>query len=354
MRVLVTGGAGYIGSHVARLFLKSGFQVSVLDDLSTGDPWRIRVLAREGGAAFRFDRCDIRDRAAVDWLLGSTRPGTIIHLAGLKDVARSFVDPGVYQQINVDGTANLLAAAARHGTARFVFSSSAAVYGGPAAGPAREDDLPNPASPYGRSKLQGEALVRRWAFEAPQTRRGVVLRYFNPCASDPDLSSRRGDALGQALPLSEIVAAVAAGRRPCLEIYGRDHPTPDGTCRRDFVHIADISDAHLSSALRDSRRLEPVEVLNIGSGRDHSILEFLAVFHSVTGIAIPYRFRAARPGDAAMSCADITRAASRLGWRPMFGLNEICRALAADAPDDIRLRSAPVRSTERTRDAVVP
>ncbi|SEO85307.1 UDP-galactose 4-epimerase [Salinihabitans flavidus] len=354
MRVLVTGGAGYIGSHVARRLLDSGIGVCVIDDLSTGNLHRLRALERTARAAYRFDLCDVRDPGALNRVLGATRPDTVIHLAGLKDVAHSFADPQAYDEINVGGTTNLLAAAAKYGVARFVFSSSAAIYGRSARGPSRETDAPDPSSPYGLSKLRAEALVRDWALDAPATRRAVILRYFNPCGSLPDLVCDQSNGNGQTRALAEVVAEVATGRRPYLEIFGRNHPTPDGTCRRDFVHIADIVEAHLASVRREAHRLDPIEILNIGSGKDHSILEFLAVFRRVTGIAVPYRFLAPRPGDAAISCANIALAAARLDWRPKFGLSEACRALSVDHTIKMPVRVAPNPVLEPTRIAMAP
>lgn len=327
-KALVTGGAGYIGAHVAYLLLKSGYQVDVIDNLSTGDTARLEALARAGGAAFAFHRCDIRAPGDLEAVFAASKPDIVLHFAGLKDIARSFEDTEHYYAVNVDGTANVLDAAGRHGTRRVIFSSSAAVYGGGMAGPVRESHHPNPASPYGTTKVIGETLVAQWADQAPRHRRALVLRYFNPCGVHAALATRRSMVPGQTLSLADTVLAVASGLQPHLTIFGRNHATRDGTCYRDFVHVLDIAQAHIAAARQDARDLKPTETINIGSGAAHSVLEFVAAFQRVTGLDVPCRIGAPRPGDTAWSCADISRALECLSWRPTMGLSEICRSLA--------------------------
>jgi len=325
--VLVVGGVGYIGSHVARLLLRTGHRVSVLDDLSSCDPRNLQVLSSLAGADFQFCRCDIRDEKKVQGFVEMARPEIIFHIAGLKDASESFQDAARYHAVNVGGTENLVESADRIGVERFVFSSSAAVYGATGLAPITECHPTVPISPYGETKLLGESLVKAWAKQAPSDRRAIIMRYFNPCCRHPDFVYPKAfPKLGSA-NLADAILGVVAGDQPQLTIFGNAHPTPDGTCQRDFVHIEDIAQAHIAAIHKPANALETVEILNIGSGATRSVLEFITEFERISGVAIPCSWGPMRVGDAATSVADVSHTQLCLDWRPSMNLSHICLGL---------------------------
>lgn len=315
MHVLVTGGAGYIGSVVATRLLEEGHEVTVLDDLSTGHADAVPPEAR-------FVEGRVHDAAT---LLASLRPDAVAHLAAFSLVAESVADPVKYEENNVVGTRRLLAAMADAGVGRMVFSSTAAVYGEPDVVPIDEEAPCRPVNPYGRSKL---AMDQALAAAAADGLAAVSLRYFNVAGA----YAGRGERHRTETHLVPIALEAALGRRPTLEIYGTDYPTPDGTCVRDYVHVADIADAHLAALARATAGRH--EVVNLGNGNGFSVLEVVAAVERVTSRPVPVHRTDRRPGDPAVLVASARRAEAVLGWIPLRpSVDEMVRdAWAVTAP----------------------
>ncbi len=300
-QILVTGGAGYIGSVVVDQLLERGFGVVVLDDLSTGHR---QAVARGAG----FVQGGIGNRELVDSLLQKERIEAIIHLAAFALVAESVAQPRKYVANNVTAARVLLDAAARAKVRRFVFSSSCAVYGHPPNVPITEDTPQQPVNPYGETKRDYERLL---AEVAPKHGMGVVsLRYFNAAGA----TEQRGEDHDPETHLIPNVFAAALGKREALDVYGTDYPTPDGTAIRDYVHVADIADAHLR-ALDVALDGGATVALNLGTGTGRSVREVVEAVRRVTGRAVPTVERARRPGDPPELVAAVGRAATLLGWR---------------------------------------
>lgn len=308
MTLLVTGGAGYIGSHCVQRLLDEGRRVVVLDNLSTG----FRRLVPTDAT---FIEGDISDLALVSRLLGEHAIDTVMHFAAHCYVGESMEDPDKYHRNNVLGTQKLLEAMAQAGTKQLVFSSSCTVYGAPRLLPITEDTPQQPISPYGQSKLSGEALLT----EAAQTfgLKSVAFRYFN--AAGADAQARRGECHDPEPHLLPLLLQVASGRRKQFIIYGTDYPTPDGTCIRDFVHVEDIVTAHLLglNALREGGGSA---VFNLGCERGYSVREVLDTCRRVTGREIPVTEGPRRPGDPPELVASAAKVRKVLGWQPQFDL----------------------------------
>lgn len=307
---MLTGGAGYIGSHVVGVLLAAGEKVVVLDDLSTGD--RRRVPAH-----VPFVHAPVTHAGAVRATLRRHEVTGVIHLAGKKSVGESCEDPDRYYRENVGGLIALIESMREESVRRLVFSSSAAVYGTPQHPTVTETSPTTPESPYGRSKLVGEWAVRDAV--AAYGMSAASLRYFNVvgCAR-PELADVRGSNL-----FPRILDHLAAGDP--LPVFGDDYPTADGTAVRDYIHVQDLAEAHLAAAHLTARPGVD-EIFNIGCGRGYSVLEVLHAFSAVRGEAVPYRLAGRRPGDPASMVADATRALTTLGWRPRRGLDEMVRS----------------------------
>ena len=310
MRVLVTGGAGYIGSHVVQALEAAGHAVVVLD----------RRPPRAGlfGGSVESVVGDIRDADALDALLAGSRWDGVIHLAALKSVAASVADPGSYFDVNVTGSLRLLEAVARAGVGAFVFSSSCAAYGTPASVPIREDAELHPENPYGESKVLTERMLP-W-FEAARGIRSMSLRYFN--AAGAALDGSNGEDWREAVNLLPVVIESALGRRGPVEVFGSDYSTPDGTAIRDYIHVVDLADAHIS-ALEALAGGAASDIVNLGTGRGASVLEIIDSVGRAAGVEVPYRLAERRPGDPAAVWADADHARQILGWSARFGLDEI-------------------------------
>jgi UDP-glucose 4-epimerase len=316
MRVLVTGGLGYIGSHTCVLLAEAGHELVVLDNLSNAKPVVLARLRELTGKPIEFHRADLRERAALDAALA--RPAdAVIHFAGLKAVGESVEKPQLYHDNNVRGSAVLLEAMAARGVRRIVFSSSATVYGDPLRLPLTEDHRLQPTNPYGENKAEIEQLLKRSEVQY------AALRYFNPIGAHP--SGRIGeDPRGIPNNLMPYVAQVAVGKHPALRVWGNDYPTPDGTGVRDYIHVMDLARGHLA-ALDYLGKSKRSITANLGTGRGYSVLEAAKAFERASGRKIPLDFQPRRPGDVAASYADATLAARELGWKAALNLDDMCR-----------------------------
>lgn len=318
--ILVTGGAGYIGSHVCLALLEAGHAVAAVDNLSNSSVEAIRRVERIAGRAIQFSQMDVRDRAALETLMRGAGIEAVIHLAGLKSVAESVEKPLEYFDCNVAGAASLIAAMATCGVRTIVLSSSATVYGVPRALPIPEGHDLHPVSPYGRTKLAIEEMLRGLPPVDPRWRVGV-LRYFNPVGAHA--SGLIGeDPVGTPNNLLPFVAQVAVGNRPELTIWGDNYATADGTGVRDYVHVTDIAEGHVA-ALAALQRGDSFTV-NLGTGTGHSVREVVTAFEAASGRQIPFRVGPRRDGDVASCYAEASLAAEILGWRATRGLSQMC------------------------------
>jgi len=311
---MVTGGAGYIGQHVVRAFLARGHEVMVLDDLSSGNAG----LLPDG---VELVRASVTDEDAVAQALGSRAVTGVVHLAGLKAADESVERPLDYYHVNTTGTVSLLRAMGRREVSTLLFSSSAAVYGDSATGVVTEDSQTRPLTPYGSSKLMGELVIKDAA--AASALSWVALRYFNVAGTgQPDLVDR-----GERNLVPRALRAVQRGDRPV--VYGQDYPTPDGTCVRDYIHVADLADAHLVAAERAAAvaarpGAAPLgEVYNVGCGVGASVLDVLACAAEVTGRSLDPERAGRRAGDPAMVVADVGKIRRELGWSAALGLSDM-------------------------------
>jgi UDP-glucose 4-epimerase len=323
MRLLITGGLGYIGAHTCAELAAGGHELFIVDNLANS---KASVLARlrelAPAASIAFERADIRDAAALERIFGTGRIDAVIHFAGLKAVGESVARPLEYYDNNVNGSLVLLAAMARHGVEQLVFSSSATVYGEPERLPIPEAHRLQATNPYGRTKLMIEQIIADHA-AARAPFRHATLRYFNPIGAHA--SGRLGeDPRGIPNNLFPYLTQVAVGKLPRLRIFGGDYDTVDGTGVRDYIHVVDLARGHLA-ALDYLRRRNLSVTVNLGTGRGHSVLEVVAAFERATGRKVPYDIVERRPGDSAASYADTAFAASELGWRAQYGIEDMCR-----------------------------
>ncbi len=320
MKILVTGGAGYIGSHTGLELLQAGHEVTVIDNLSNSKEESLRRVGELTGKEPAFHRLDLADSGGLKALLSSGKIEAVIHFAGLKAVGESVSRPLDYYRNNVTGTLVLLEAMAETGVKKIVFSSSATVYGDPASVPIREDFPLGPTNPYGRTKLMIEEILRDLGTAQPDWEI-TLLRYFNPVGAHP--SGRIGeDPNGIPNNLLPFISQVAVGKRERLRVFGGDYPTRDGTGVRDFIHVVDLALGHLQ-ALENSR--PGTAVYNLGTGRGYSVLEMVDAFERAAGRKIPYEIVGRRPGDIAECYADPSRAKQELGWSATRTIDEMCR-----------------------------
>ena len=306
MTALVTGGAGYIGSHMVHALVDAGERVVVLDNLSTGFDWAVAP-----GAALVVG--DTGDQARVGALIAEHGVDAIIHFAASIVVPDSVRDPLGYYRNNTANSRALIETAVKHGVRHFIFSSTAAVYGNPERTPVREDDRTVPTSPYGSSKLMTEIMLRDAG--AAHGLRHVALRYFNVAGADP--LGRAGQSTRGATHLIKVAVEAALGRRPKMDVFGTDYPTPDGTCIRDYIHVCDLVAAH-SSALAYLRRGGAATTLNCGYGRGFSVLDVIEAVKRVSGADFKVEVAGRRAGDPAQIVAAADRVRSTLGWQPQF------------------------------------
>jgi UDP-glucose 4-epimerase len=322
LAILVTGGTGYIGSHTCVELLAAGCAIHVVDNFCNSRRSVQARVERIAGKAITLHEGDIRDRAFLDRVF-ATRPfDAVVHFAGLKAVGESIEKPELYFDNNVQGSATLLAAMQAAGVRRIVFSSSATVYGATGTPPFAEDAPTGPVNPYGDNKLEVERMLADHA-RAHDGWRVALLRYFNPVgAHESGLIGE--DPNGIPNNLMPYVSQVAAGRLQELSVFGNDFATEDGTGVRDYVHVVDLAAGHVA-ALHALDRLATVGTFNLGTGRGYSVLDVVREFEHASGRKVPFRIAPRRPGDAAVSYADASRAARELGWRASRDLTTMCR-----------------------------
>lgn len=324
MAVLVTGGAGYIGSHTCVQLLEAGYEIVVLDNLSNSKMEAVKRIRELAGKDFDFIKGDILDGELLDDLFKKYDIDSVIHFAGLKAVGESVSIPLRYYQNNVGGSMSLFESMKKNGVKNIVFSSSATVYGMTDKMPLREDDPLGALNPYGRTKLMIEDILRD-IYASDNSWNVILLRYFNPVGAHP--SGRIGeDPNGIPNNLMPFISQVAVGKLKELSVFGNDYPTPDGTCIRDYIHVMDLADGHLKALEKLSENPGAV-AYNLGTGKGSSALEMVAAFGEATGISIPYRIADRRPGDAPVSYADPSRAAEELGWTATRDVIDMCRDL---------------------------
>ena len=319
--VLVSGGAGFIGSHVTVELSQAGYDVVIADNMSNCDETNYKGVCAILGKELPFIKMDFCDMDAVEKLFNSYKIDAVIHFAAFKAVGESVEEPLMYYKNNLGSFLNILEAAKAHGT-NVLFSSSATVYGEPDETPVTEQSPRKPAtSPYGNTKQMCEDFLRDCV--AAYGLHGIALRYFNPIGAHP--SALIGE-LPRGIPnnLVPFITQTAIGKRECLSIFGNDYPTPDGTCLRDYIDITDLAKAHVCAVTRmvEGRMDDPYEIFNIGTGRPVSVLELVTSFERVNGLKLNYRIAPRRPGDVTAVWADPTLAEKKLGWKAVRTVDE--------------------------------
>ncbi len=311
MKVLVTGGAGYIGSHFSKLLAENGHDTIVLDNLSRGHVEAIPAKAI-------FEEVDLLDSDSLLCAIQTHSPAAVVHFAAFAYVGESVKNPGMYYQNNVVGSLNLIKLCAENGVKNFVFSSTCSIYGNPANVPISEDEVSNPINPYANTKLMIEMMLRD--FELSSGMKHVALRYFNAAGADPNgLIGESHDPEPHLIP---IILEVALGKRKKVSVYGNDYNTPDGTCIRDYIHVSDLANAHMK-AIEYLIRGNESAIINLGTGNGNSVLEIIERAKSITKKDIPFEIVERREGDPAVLIADNKKAKEVLSWSPEFSIEEI-------------------------------
>jgi UDP-glucose 4-epimerase len=320
MRVLVTGGAGYIGSHTCVELLESGHEVFVIDNLCNGHEAALDRVRGITDRDLQFINADIRDTGALDKVFNTFKPEAVIHFAGLKAVSESVADPLNYYDVNVGGSISLLTAMSNAECTNIVFSSSATVYGKPEYLPYDEEHPTNPVNPYGRTKLMIENIILDWT-EIDLKRKGTILRYFNPVGAHE--SGQIGEEpIGIPNNLMPFIAQVADGRREHLNIFGNDYHTLDGTGARDYIHVVDLALAHTGAL--NKNKLDRFEVLNIGTGESTTVLELVNIFEEISDVPIKFKYLPRRKGDLSAFWADTSKAYKKISWQSERNIKKIC------------------------------
>lgn len=320
-KILLTGGAGYIGSHTAVELLNAGYEVLCVDNCYNSSPDALRRVEKITGKTVKFYQDDILDADAMRRIFSENKIDAVIHFAGLKAVGESVSIPLKYYHNNISGTVVLCEAMQEAGVKRIVFSSSATVYGLPKSLPIREDFPLSATNPYGRTKLMIEEILRDVAVSDPEWSISI-LRYFNPVGAHK--SGQIGES-PRGIPnnLMPYIAQVATGKLAKLRVFGNDYPTPDGTGVRDYIHVTDLALGHLA-ALKRSLTKTGVDVYNLGTGNGYSVLQLLKAFEKAANKTIPYEIVERRPGDIAACYADPSKAKAELGWQATRGVDEMC------------------------------
>ena len=322
MKVLLSGGAGYIGSHTAIELRSAGHDVVIVDNFSNSKPEVLRRLEKITGAPFAFHCADVCDKAAMDKIFAGEKPEAIIHFAGYKAVGESVEKPLEYYRNNLDSTLTLLELMRKYGVHNIVFSSSATVYGAPDSVPINESAaVGRCTNPYGWTKYMIEIILKD-ACRADPSLSAVLLRYFNP------IGAHESGLIGedpQGIPnnLMPYITQVASGRLEKLHIFGNDYDTPDGTGVRDYIHVVDLALGHIK-ALDRLLKVKGCEVYNLGTGKGYSVLDVVKAFEKASGIKINYRIAPRRAGDVACCYADATKAKEVLGWQAQYDIDDMC------------------------------
>ena len=320
--ILVTGGAGYIGSHTCVELLAAGHNLVVIDNFSNSKPAVLGRVEQISGRQVPFMEVDIRDRGALRDVFRQHAIDAVIHFAGLKAVGESVSQPLRYYDNNISGSIALFEVMAESSVKTLVFSSSATVYGDPHSVPIREDFPLSATNPYGRSKLMLEEILRDLS-RSDESWKIALLRYFNPVGAH-ESGIIGEDPNGIPNNLMPYITQVAVGKLPQLSVFGDDYPTPDGTGVRDYIHVVDLARGHLA-ALEALSGTSGVMAVNLGTGQGYSVLDVVRAFEKASDRPVPYRIVPRRPGDVAQCYADPTLAKERLGWQAQRGLDEMCR-----------------------------
>ncbi|MDC0095077.1 UDP-glucose 4-epimerase GalE [Amylibacter sp.] len=320
MKVLVTGGAGYIGSHTCVELLNAGHEIFVIDNFYNGHEIALERVRGITNCELQFINADIRDANALDEIFNIFKPEAVIHFAGLKAVGESVTDPVKYYDVNVGGSVSLLMAMSKAGCNNIVFSSSATVYGEPQYLPYDEEHTTNPVNPYGRTKLIIENIINDWT-KVGAIRSGTILRYFNPVGAHE--SGQIGEEpIGIPNNLMPFIAQVANGRREYLNIFGNDYDTSDGTGARDYIHVVDLALAHISAL--NQIKLDKFEILNIGAGKSTTVLELVSKFEEISGVPIKIKYLPRRRGDLPAFWANSSKSYEKMNWKPERNIKKIC------------------------------
>ena len=330
MAILVTGGAGYIGSHTCLELLKAGYEVVVVDNLCNSSEEAVKRVERISGKPVKFYQADILDREALEKIFESETIDSVIHFAGLKAVGESVAKPLEYYYNNITGTLVLCDVMRKHGVKNIVFSSSATVYGDPAFVPITEECPKGTiTNPYGQTKSMLEQILTDFHVADPEWN-VVLLRYFNPIGAHE--SGMIGeDPKGIPNNLVPYIAQVAVGKLPCLGVFGNDYPTHDGTGVRDYIHVVDLAVGHVK-ALKKIEEKAGVCIYNLGTGKGYSVLDVVKAYEKACGKEIKYEIKPRRPGDIATCYADATKAKEELGWVAERGIEEMCACLLYTSP----------------------
>ncbi|WP_088041609.1 UDP-glucose 4-epimerase GalE [Bacillus sp. EAC] len=321
MKILITGGSGYIGSHTCVELLNAGYEIIVVDNFLNSNIESLNRICEITGKDFKYYEADLLNKDAIEVIFAENNISTVIHFAGLKAVGESNAFPLMYYQNNVTGTINLCEIMNKYGVKNLVFSSSATVYGSTNQVPISEETLLGAVNPYGRTKQMIEEILRD-LFRSDSSWSIALLRYFNPTgAHESGLIGE--DPKGIPNNLMPYISQVAVGKLPNLSVYGNDYPTVDGTGIRDYIHVVDLAIGHLK-ALEKVQSNHGIEAYNLGTGKGYSVLEMVKAFEKATGEIIPYLIMDRRPGDVAICFADATKARIQLGWKAIRGIDAMC------------------------------
>ncbi|MBO5221561.1 MAG: UDP-glucose 4-epimerase GalE [Clostridia bacterium] len=321
MMILVTGGAGYIGSHTCVELLNRGYEIVIMDNFSNSKPDALDKIRKITGKDFKFYEADMCDDVAMDKIFAENKIDSVIHFAGYKAVGESVKKPLMYYRNNLLGTMVLCEAMKKYGCTKMLFSSSATVYGNPATVPIREDFPLSTTNPYGTTKLMIERILEDVVVANPDWS-VVLLRYFNP------IGAHKSGLIGEnpnGIPnnLVPYVARVACGKYPEVHVFGNDYPTPDGTGVRDYIHVVDLALGHVK-AMEKAMTTTGVNVYNLGTGKGYSVLDIIKAYEKACGNKIPYVIDPRRPGDIPTCYADPEKSFKELGWKATMGIEEMC------------------------------
>lgn len=322
MKILVTGGAGYIGSHTCVELLNEGHEVTVVDNLCNSNIESINRIREITGKDVTFFNVDISDKIKMEEVFAEGNIEAVIHFAGLKAVGESCEKPLEYYMNNVTGTLVMLEIMKKYGVKKIVFSSSATVYGSPENVPVKEDYPLSVTNPYGRTKLMLEEILQD-LYKSDNQWNVILLRYFNP------IGAHQSGLIGEdpnGIPnnLLPYISKVAIGELPQLNVFGDDYPTEDGTCIRDYIHVVDLAKGHVK-AIESMKKDGGVQIYNLGTGKGYSVLEVIKNFEEVSGKKVPYKITNRRQGDVAVIYGDPSKAKEEIGWQAQYGIKEMCR-----------------------------